>query len=89
MTEIKSILNNLPEGYIEVVYNHGKYGLTKTSFNGGKSIKVYAKALNGPDFISLNYYETTTADYLKPCEMPEKKVMHFLKNLVHIERNKS
>jgi hypothetical protein len=29
---------------------------------------------------SLNYYVTKTNELLKPCEMPEEKVIHFLKN---------
>lgn len=67
-------------GYSEVYYGHKKYGVTKDIFNQGKSFKIYAKELGGKDFISLNYYITSTSKQLKPCEMPKEKVMHFLKN---------
>jgi len=45
-----------------------------------KSYKVYASALGGNNFISLNYYCTREREILKPCEMPAKKVIHFLEN---------
>ncbi|WP_232285927.1 peptide methionine sulfoxide reductase [Aquimarina agarilytica] len=69
------------EGYSEGIYNAKRYGLTKTTFNKGKSIKFYAEELGGTDFVSLNYYVTKTKELLKPCEMPEKKVIHFLNNV--------
>ncbi len=71
----------LPIGYSEVIYKNKKYGLTRTDFNKGKSIKIYAKELGGKNFISLNYYITNKKDLLKPCEMSDHKVIHFLKNL--------
>ena len=74
-------IEKLPLGYSEVLYKNKKYGLTKSEFNKGNSIKIYAEELGGNDFISLNYYKTTTTNLLKPCEMPEQKVVHFLNNL--------
>ena len=71
-------IQKLPLGYSEVVYNNRKYSLTKSEFNQGNSLKIYAEELGGNDFISLNYYITTTKNLLKPCEMPEEKVIHFL-----------
>ncbi len=76
-----TILMNVEEGYSEGVYNERKYGLTKTTFNKGRSIKFYAEELGGIDFVSLNYYVTKTKELLKPCEMPERKVIHFLNNV--------
>lgn len=71
----------LPIGYSEVIYENKKYGLTRTDFNRGKSIKIYAKELGGKNFISLNYYIISKRELLKPCEMSDQKVIHFLKNL--------
>ena len=48
----------IPKGYSEVLYQQKKYGVTRTDFNNGKSIKVFAKELGGNDFISMNYYIT-------------------------------
>ncbi|WP_245962931.1 peptide methionine sulfoxide reductase [Ulvibacter antarcticus] len=70
----------IPIGYSEVYYKGEKYGLTRTDFNKGKSMKLYAKALGGTDFISCNYYITKQSELLKPCEMPKEKVLDFINN---------
>ncbi|WP_298520069.1 peptide methionine sulfoxide reductase [uncultured Kordia sp.] len=77
-------IQQLPLGYSEVFYEKVKYGVTKSEFNEGKSYKVYASALGGNNFISLNYYCTSQREILKPCEMPEAKVTHFLENYISI-----
>lgn len=74
----------IPTGYSQGVYNHKKYGITKTVHNNGKSFKIYGKELGGTDFISLNYYITEKKDILKPCEMTSDKVIHFM---THIKIN--
>ncbi|MFT4780967.1 MAG: hypothetical protein ACJAZK_001346 [Psychroserpens sp.] len=33
-------IQNLPKGYSAVVFQNTKYGVTRTDFNSGKSIKV-------------------------------------------------
>lgn len=81
---LTSIISKIPRGYSEVYYHNRKYGLTRTDFNGGKSIKVFAEELGGTDFISFNYYITTKENYLKPCEMPEQKVIDFLLNSITV-----
>lgn len=73
-----SIIQALPEGYSEGWYDNAKYSITKQTFNQGKSYKIYAKELKGTNFISLNYYRTTSQELLKPCEMPATKVIDFL-----------
>lgn len=77
MTWLKR-LHELKEGYQEVFYQNRRYGLSKSVFTGGKSFKVFAKDLGGTDFISCNVYATKSGTRLKPCEMPEKKVVDFL-----------
>lgn len=73
-----SIIQKIPPGYSEGMYNHKKYGITREDFNNGKSIKIFAKELAGKNFISLNFYITSTGELLKPCEMPKDKVIQFL-----------
>ncbi|MFN7117031.1 MAG: peptide methionine sulfoxide reductase [Saprospiraceae bacterium] len=77
---LHEIIINIPSGYSEVYYNNRKYGLTRTDFNEGKSLKIFAEELGGTDFISFNYYITSQDEYLKPCEMPAQKVRDFLLN---------
>jgi hypothetical protein len=78
--DILDKIKQLPVGYSEVKYNNKKYGVTRTDFNQGKSFKIFAKELKGKDFVSLNYYITSKKELLKPCEMPEEKVLDFFKN---------
>jgi hypothetical protein len=78
--ELLSDIKKLPVGFCKVIYNTKTYGVTRTDFNKGQSIKIFAQELGGTNFISLNYYCTTIAELLKPCEMPKEKVIHFLQN---------
>ena len=78
---IRSIIQQLPDGYSEGTFKGSKYGITKQVFNNNKSFKVLARELKGTDLISLNYYITEKQDLLRPCEMLEKKVIEFLKNV--------
>jgi len=71
-------VEQIPLGYSEVKYQGKTYGLTRTDYSGGRSLKVYAEELGGTDFISFNYYFTQKGDLLKPCEMPEAKVRAFV-----------
>lgn len=80
MNVIQDKIKSIPPGYSEVIYQGRKYGLSRTDFNDGRSLKVYAEELGGKDFISFNYYLTSTDHHLKPCEMPAEKVIDFLMN---------
>lgn len=77
----KDLIDQIPEGYSEGMYQDRKYGISKKLFNSGKSQKIFAEELGGNDFISLNYYQTSERELLKPCEMPESKVIAFLSGL--------
>ena len=54
------------------------YGVSRSDFNQGKSLKVYAEELGGKDFISFNLYLTSEKNLLKACEMPDQKVVDFI-----------
>lgn len=79
-------LQLLPFNYYEVHYQRKKYGVTKIAFSNGKSVKVYAEQLGGKDFISFNCYFTSCNILLKPCEMDERKVIHFLEYFTSLLR---
>ncbi|MCP4975210.1 MAG: peptide methionine sulfoxide reductase [Maribacter sp.] len=79
----------IPKGYSEVLYRQRKYGVTRTDFNRGRSIKVFAEELGGNDLISMNYYITNTSENLKPCEMTARKVIDFIMKLSIIEKKKN
>jgi hypothetical protein len=78
---VLAIIRKIPEGYSEGLLNTTKYSIIKSTFNNGKSFKIFGRELQGKNFISLNYYITSKKEFLKPCEMPKEKVIHFLKNI--------
>ena len=47
-------LNAWPQGYFTARYNDRRYGVTNARHAGGRSRKLYAEELGGPDRISLN-----------------------------------
>jgi hypothetical protein len=44
-----------------------------------------AEALDGSDYISLNLYRLKSGPLLKPCEMPDAKVIAFVLDLVPLK----
>ena len=78
---MREYINAIPTGYSLAYFQKKKYGLSKTIFNHGYSIKIYAEELAGNDYISLNFYITRHREHLKPCEMPVQKVIKFLKEI--------
>lgn len=59
-----------------------RYVVTKSCFAQARSWKLVAEELGGPDYISLNLYRTAKGGQLRPCEMPEAKVIRFVLALV-------
>ncbi len=74
-------LLSLEDGAYDVYFNNIRYGLRKETLLNGKLIKLYAEELGGNDFVSLNYYPRTADGLLKPCEMPQEKVIAFVLSL--------
>ncbi len=74
-------LLELKDGSYDIFYNDKRYLLSKQTQLNGKLIKLYAEELGDNDFISLNYYTDIGDGLLKPCEMPQEKVINFVLNL--------
>lgn len=71
-------LRALPLGTFEGRAHGRRYIVTHSLMAGGKAEKLVAEALDGSDYISLNLYHLAAGDLLKPCEMPEAKVVAFV-----------
>ncbi|MFC2073845.1 peptide methionine sulfoxide reductase [Campylobacterota bacterium] len=71
----------LDDGTYDVYAYEKRYLLRKETQLEGKLIKLYAEELGGNDFISLNYYPQLKGGLLKPCEMPQEKVIQFILRL--------
>ncbi len=77
---LQKYIEGLPEGYSEVTFEGRRHGVTVSIHNKGRSFKVFARHLGGNSFISFNYYITDNIERLIPCEMPEERVIRFLRN---------
>jgi len=78
-------LSSLKDGSYDVFFNSRRYLLRKETHLDSKLIKLYGEELGGNDFISLNYYPEIQGGLLKPCEMPQQKVIDFILNLELID----
>lgn len=76
--DLTTLVDRVPEGWTAVTYQGRRYGLSRTSRAGGRSVSVYAEELGGVDVVSSNVYRTAAGDLLRPCEMPAAKVLAFL-----------
>ena len=75
--------DRLPFGGYGGTYRGARYRITKSRMANGRSQKLVAEELGGPDYISLNLYRLASgAALLKPCEIPEEKAVAFVLEVV-------
>ncbi len=78
-----SAFDRLPSGGYGGTYKGKRFRITKTVMAAGRSQKLEAEELGGNDYISFNLYRLAGGQaLLKPCEMPEEKVIDFVLNVV-------
>lgn len=69
----------MPVGGYGGTYQGRRYRITKTVMATGRSQKLEAEELGGTDYVSFNLYRLSGGEtLLKPCEMPETKVVAFV-----------
>ncbi|MEP3891677.1 MAG: hypothetical protein ABJN69_14560 [Hellea sp.] len=69
----------LPAGYSEGHFRGRRYSVRKQISGDGKRGNLVANELGSNDYISLNFYRLKGGKTsLKPCEMPEEKVIEFV-----------
>lgn len=84
MTDLRDIqaflaaFDALPTSTFRGTTDVGRYVVSKTAQIGGRSWKLVAEELGGGDYVSLNLYRTAKGALLRPCEMPEAKVIDFV-----------
>ena len=76
---LTALLERIPEGWTKVRYAGRPYGLLRTERVDGRSVSISAQELGGSDQVSANVYRTRKTDHLRACEMPEAKVLAFLR----------
>ncbi len=81
MNDLSALFARVPEGWSLVEYDGRRYSVTRTLHLMGRSESILAEELGGTDLVSANLYRLDDHDELKPCEMPEAKVLAFLEGL--------
>lgn len=82
MEAFLNALEALPTGYFRGDYEGEPYGVTVERLAGGRQIKLYGEALGSSDHVSFNlYFPTSGKVLLKPCEMPDAKVIRFVERV--------
>lgn len=71
---LRAIPRGTSQGFADTI----RYTATRSDFNDGRSVKLVAEALDGSDYISLNFYDLSQGAQLAPCEMPHEKVITFV-----------
>ncbi|MGI9393569.1 MAG: hypothetical protein ACR2OY_02885 [Boseongicola sp.] len=73
----------LPVGGYGGTFQGKRYRITKRQMSNGRSQKLEAEELGGPDYVSFNLYRLATGQVLlKPCEMAEDKVVEFVLGVI-------
>lgn len=81
MKTFLAAFNALPQGTFTGTAYGKTYIATRSQSVEGRAEKLVAEALDGSDYISLNLYRLQAGTLLKPCEMPEEKVVAFVMDL--------
>lgn len=71
-------LRAIPCGTTTGYANGTRYAVTRTDFNGGRSVKLVGEALDGQDYVSMNFFDLASGGQLAPCEMTHAKVIAFV-----------
>lgn len=70
---------DIPTGYSEGHFAGRRYGLRKEISGDKRRSNLIANELGGNDYISLNFYRLSSGEAkLKPCGMPQAKVVKFV-----------
>lgn len=77
--ELGYLIRTLPEGWSRIEIDGHSWIVTRTTRAGGKVISVDAEQLSTAEQFGANVWVTSRGTVLKPCEVPEDKVMHFLR----------
>ena len=83
---MSALFARVPVGWSVVEYDGRSWGLTRTIHADGRSESILAEELGGSDLVSAKLYRVDGQDVLRPCEMPDQKVLDFLRGLVPARR---
>ncbi len=72
-------LSEMEPGYQTGTFDGRTYAVTIEKSADGRRVKLFAEELGGSDRVSFNLYLLDgKPPLLKPCEMPQEKVVEFV-----------
>lgn len=77
--ELDTLLETIPEGWSRTTLAGDAWGVRRSTHAGGKVISVTAERLGGTEQLGANVWITSEGPILRPCEVPEEKIMEFLR----------
>ncbi|MFD3444370.1 peptide methionine sulfoxide reductase [Microbacteriaceae bacterium 4G12] len=78
--ELEALVRAIPEGWTRVQIAGRVWGITRTTRAGGKVISFDAERLGDNEQLGANVWMLSGGTVLKPCEVPEEKVMQILRD---------
>ena len=78
--ELDALIRVIPEGWTRVQVAGEGWGIARTTRAGGKTISFDAEHLGTKEHLGANVWNTSEGSVLRPCEVPEERVMQFLRD---------
>ena len=78
--ELDALIRAIPEGWTRVQIAGHAWGITRTTRAGGKTISFDAERLGDTERLGANVWNTSEGAILRPCEVPEERVMQVLRD---------
>lgn len=82
---LDALVGAIPEGWSRARIAGQAWAVTRTSRAGGKVISIEAERLGSAESLGANVWFTADGAVLRPCEVPEERVMRFLRAAVSPE----
>jgi hypothetical protein len=77
--ELDSLIRTIPEGWSRTEIDGRSWAVTRTTRAQGKVFSVEAEQLGTAEQLGANVWVTSHGTILRPCEVPEEKVIEFLR----------
>jgi hypothetical protein len=78
--KLGALIRAIPEGWTRVQIAGQGWGITRITRAGGRTISFDAERLGGNERLGANVWNTSDGTLLRPCEVPEERVMQVLRD---------
>lgn len=75
---LEALIAAIPEGWSRAHIGDQTWAITRVTRAGGRVVSLDAERLGAHEQLGANVWLTSDGALLRPCEVPEEKVMRFL-----------